>query len=347
MYTDRKVFSSLFLIQIFASFLVLAGHYTADVDDYIQWTFWEEALNQMSRYGTVLLTIITGFFTAHSLNSKRFEGKRFFFGKIKYIYIPFISSSILYFLILKSRLPYTFQDIKGIFLGDAAGHLYFIFMICQYYVFAYVCRRYITKKNILFICALFLGIQYVYINIVQHGWLGVGVRHFLPTWIFTLYLGHFLYLYRTEIFRFIEKRGIVLIGLVCWSILSTVYFVLSPKLYTANHLTFVFASFVLLLATATVLNFIVDRLQLRFQKGLTFYIYLFHPMVIIYFNRFIKANFDLEWILHNKGMSVLYLVSIYGATFLISLLCTKVMSKGVTIFVNRQQQHEVMEAAKN
>jgi hypothetical protein len=341
MYTDKKVFSSLFLIQLFASFLVLAGHYTADVDDYIEWTFWEEALNQISRYGTVLLTIITGFFTAHSLSGKKARGKQFFSGKITYIYIPFLISSILYFLILKNRFPQTLQDIKEIFLGDAAGHLYFIFMICQYYVFAYFCRRFITKKNIFFVCLLFLGIQYTYINIVGHGWFGVGVRHFLPTWIFTIYLGHFLYWYRIEFFRFIEKHWMVPFGLIGLSGLSMGYFVVSPKLYTANHLIFVFATFILLLASVTVCNYVVDRLYLRFQKGLTFYIYLFHPVFIIFFNRFMKANFSLEWILHNKGMSALYLVSIYAATFLFSWFCMKIMKKGMMIFTNRKQNETI------
>lgn len=150
MYSDKRLFASLFFVQLLSSFLVLAGHYTADVDDFIQWTFWEAALNQISRYGTVLLAIITGFFTAHSLNSKNVSGKRFFKGKIKYIYIPFLLASILYFFILRKDIPLQAADWKDIFTGQTAGHLYFIFMLCQYYVFAYAFRRILTKRTVVF-----------------------------------------------------------------------------------------------------------------------------------------------------------------------------------------------------
>lgn len=329
MYSDKRLFSSLFFMQLVSSFLVLAGHYTADVDDFIKWTFWETALNQISRYGTVLLAIITGFFTAHSLGGKKVSRKRFFQGKMKYIYIPFLLCSILYFVILRKSVPMQVSDWKDVFFGQTAGHLYFIFMLCQYYVFAYLCRRVITKRSILFFGVVFLAIQYAYINIVAQGWLGLGVRHFLPTWIFTIYLGHFLYWYRAPIFKFLQRHTLVLVGLLALSGLSMAYFVLSSKLYTANHLTFVFATFALLVSGAGVLNYVIDKLQLRFQKGLTFYIYLLHPAFIIYANKFMNSNFTIERIFHNKPMSALYLLGIYGATFVASLLCAMLVNRGL------------------
>lgn len=338
MYSDKRLFSSLFFVQIVSSFLVLAGHYTADVDDYIQWTFWETALNQISRYGTVLLAIITGFFTAHSLSGRRVLGKRFFKGKLKYIYIPFLLSSLLYFVILRESVPVQLNDWKDIFTGQTAGHLYFIFMLCQYYVFVYICRRIITKRTIVFFGLFFFAIQYGYINIVAQGIGGLGVRHFLPTWIFTIYLGHMLYWYRASIFKFLERNQLILVGLLALSGLSMVFFVLSSKLYTANHLTFVLATFMTLVSSATFLNYIMDALSLRFQKGLTFYIYLLHPAFIVYANRFMSSNFSLESIFHNKFVSLLYLFGIYGATFIASLFLVMLVNQGFRWLTSEQKQ---------
>jgi hypothetical protein len=329
MYSDRRLFSSLFVMQLFSSFLVLAGHYTADVDDYIEWTFWENALNQISRYGTVLLAIITGFFTAHSLNSKKTSGTRFFKGKLRYIYFPFLLASVMYFFIMRKSIPVNTRDWEDIFIGQTAGHLYFIFMLCQYYLFAFLFRHIITKKTIWIFGGLFFIMQYAYINIVAHGWFGLGVRHFLPTWIFTLYLGHWLYWYRTAIFTYMEQHRSILLGLLSLSGFSALYFVLSSKLYTANHLIFVLATFVLLVSSAGVLHRVVDMLPIKFHKGLTFYIYLLHPAFIIYANRFINAHFHLETIFHDKWLSALYLLGIYIMTFCASVLCAYFVNRGV------------------
>lgn len=340
MYSDKRLFSSLFFVQLLSSFLVLAGHYTADVDDFIQWTFWETALNQISRYGTVFLAIITGFFTAHSLNGKSVSGKRFFKGKMKYIYIPFLLSSILYFFILRKDIPLQVADWKDVLTGQTAGHLYFIFMLCQYYVFAYAFRRLLTKRTVAFFSVFFLVIQYAYINIVAHGWLGLGVRHFLPTWIFTIYLGHLLYWYRETIFTFLERQKTILVGLLALSGLSMIYFILSSKLYTANHLTFVLATFVLLVSGAALLHYVIDALHLRFQKGLTFYIYLLHPAFIVYGNRIMNENFTIEWIFHNKLASTLYLLAIYVATFAASLLCALIINRGFDWLTSDQKRKQ-------
>ncbi|AMA73419.1 acyltransferase [Aneurinibacillus thermoaerophilus] len=338
MYSDKRLFSSLFLMQLLSSFLVLAGHYTADVDDYIEWTFWETTLNQISRYGTVILAIITGFFTAHSLDGKKFSGTRFFKGKLKYIYFPFLFASVLYFIIMKKGIPTNEKDWQDVLTGQTAGHLYFIFMLCQYYVFAYLFRRLIMKKNILLVITLFFVIQYMYIHIIAHGWFGLGIRHFLPTWIFTLYLGHLLYWYRKPMFMFMEKHKIVLIGLLVLSGFTMYFFVMSSKLYTANHLIFVLATFALLVSSAAILHYIVDALHLRFQKGLTFYIYLLHPAFIIYANKFMETNFTIEWIFHHKAISALYMLSIYAVTFAVSAICAQLVNRGFSWLTSQKQK---------
>ncbi|WP_019121504.1 acyltransferase family protein [Brevibacillus massiliensis] len=343
MYTDKRLFSSLFLLQLFSSFLVLAGHYTADVSGYIQWSFWEDALNQISRYGTVLLTMITGFFTAHSLTGKKASGKKYFSGKFTYVYLPFLFSSILYFFVMQKGVPATLEDVKNIFFGNTAGHLYFIFMICQYYVFAFAFRRFITKNNIFLVCLLFFVLQYLFINVVAHGWMGLGIRHFLPTWIFTLYLGHLLYWYRQNIFLYMEKHRLVLFTLAGLALLGAIYFVLSPKLYTANHLVFVIASFLLLLSGAAILNRVVDYIHPPFKKGLTFHIYLLHPLFIIIGDKVVQSFYRLETVFFHRSLSVLYMFAIYIATYVVSLLCVKAMEKALGALRAGREQRRLLK----
>lgn len=158
-------------------------------------------------------------------------------------------------------------------------------------------------------------------------------------------MGHLLYWYRKAIFTFLERQKAILVGLLALSGLSMVYFVLSSKLYTANHLTFVLATFMLLVSGATLLHYVIDALHLRFQKGLTFYIYLLHPAFIVYGNRIMNDNFAIDWIFHNKLASALYLLAIYGATFAASLLCALIVNRGFGWLSNDQKRKQASNNA--
>ncbi|WCN39261.1 acyltransferase family protein [Aneurinibacillus uraniidurans] len=321
MQEDRQPLAALYLIQLISAFLVLAGHYTADVDDFIIWTTWEEKLNQFSRYGTVILAILTGYFTAYSLERKQVTMHTFFRGKLVHIFLPFIVSGIVYTLVLKRTIPYTAQYWTRILSGDAAGHLYFVFMLAQYYVFAYVFQRWIKRSNILVVCAVFAAFQYGFINNTPAGWLALGVRHFLPAWIFTFYTGDILYRYRSMIFTFFRKHSFVWFGLAVAATSSTIYVLMSPKLYTANHLSFVLGTWVWLVVVLYVLARCEEWLRIiPFRKGLTFQIYLWHPLFIIVGNKLFQRVGRLEWVLAHKWASAIYLGSLFIATYSMSAL---------------------------
>lgn len=331
MVTDKKLFLSLFVFQVFSAFLVVSGHYTADVDASLA-TNWDLDLNQISRYGTVLLAMITGFFTAHSFQVKKVTGIKFFSGKIKYIFIPFLVAGVLYNRILLGHFPHSGNEFLNILLGKTGDHLYFVFMLLQYYIFAYLLRNVITKKNIVSFLVVFLGIQYTFIK-VDHSFFGLGIRHFLPTWIFTIYLGHTLYLYRGAILDLMEKKKWVWFLLCLIGGGSALYFVRDPKLYTANQVSFVISTFVILLARILLINQFAERLPIRFRKGLTFYIYLFHSALIIFFNQVFIEKLDFDWLFSNKWCSFFYLATIFLVTLFISIGITRLL-KGVKIIQN-------------
>lgn len=322
MTSDKNLFKALFLVQVVASFLVFMGHYTASAMTHVTPTLWETSLRHMSGYGTALLATITGFFTAHSFEGKKVSGPKFFKGKFFVIYLPFLIFGVVFHYILLGGIPTKTHHFLNIFLGKTGQHLYFIFMLCQYYVFAYLFRNVITKKTGFYFLGLFFVIQFLFTSLIIN-WYGMGIRHFLLTWIFTIYLGHLLYWHREKVFSWILEKKQVAYGLLTISAASMVYFTFSEKLYTANHLRFVISSFIILLTGVTFLLPVLDLFKkLQFRKGLTFYIYLSHPFFIVFTNNHLIRKYGYLWILDNKLLFVVYMLIIYMMTFIFSYTWT-------------------------
>lgn len=322
---DKKLFQVLFMIQVFAAFLVTAGHYTAGLGSYTTITVWETSLNHLSRFGTVILAMLTGFFTAHSFIGKNTSAASFFSGKVVYIFLPFIAAGFLYHSVLSTHVfPSTLTDLLKIGVGRTGGHLYFIFMLMQYYVFSFMFRKWITRKSIgLFMLAFFI-IQYAFID-YNFYWRGFGVRFFLPTWIFTIYLGHLFYEYRHVVISFLQSNRTIQYTLIPIAIAGATFFALSAKLYTANHIRFVLFTALLVITLVMLLFRIVHRFRLPFVKGLTFYIYLLHPYLIIQMNKLFMRKFDLNWMLDYKLLSFLYLILIFLATYINAWAIAKII----------------------
>lgn len=322
MVSDKNLFKSLFFIQIFASFLVYVGHYAASASTHVTPTQLETSLRHLSAFGTVLLAMLTGFFTAHSFEGKKIWASKFFNGKFFFIYAPFLFFGIVFDYALLGGSPDFKYHFMNILLGKSGAHLYFIFMICQYYIFAYLFRNVITKKTGGYFLLLFMVIQFFFAK-QNINWNGLGVRHFLLTWIFTIYLGHFIYWYRQEfVSRMMDKKLLSYCMLIV-TIISMVYFAFSSNLYTANHLRFVFASFLILLTGMRFVLPVLDHFKkLRFRKGLTLYIYLAHPFFILYANNYVIKKFGFLWVLENKAIFLVYMLAVYGVTFLCSYVWT-------------------------
>ncbi|WJQ80860.1 acyltransferase family protein [Brevibacillus brevis] len=346
MYTDSKILKSLFYIQLFSSFLVVVGHFTASALSFTD-PFWIVALNQISRYGTVLLTIATGYLTAYSFEAKSPTAREFFSGKLLYIFVPYLVSGVLYHYLLKKGMPHTTQDFTNIVLGKSGDHLYFVFMICQYYVFAYLSRNVITKRNILYVIWVLLGIQYVYINFIHQGWFGLTTRHMLPSWIFTLYMGHVLYWYRESILSFLRNNRSILTLMTGVSTAAALFFVISNKLYVAVHLTFVFATLLSFLVLMVFFLERVDRLHIKFRKGLTYFIFLFHSAFLIMFKDYLFAKYgEVAWLFENTLYSLLYLLLIIGCSCLLALMLVWMVNKLERISKTIRQTRRPLHASK-
>ncbi len=340
---DQKLNKSLFIVQLIASFLVVAGHFTADALWYGK-PFWLIALNKISFYGTVLLAIITGFFAARTFETRNPSWWGYFSGKIKYIVTPYLIAGFLFHYLISKEIPHTVEAYIDILLGKTGAHLYFVFMLIQYYIFAFLFRRIITKNNIFIWIGLFIGIQYVYIQYLHQGWFGLTTRHIFLTWIFTFYIGHLIYWYREWIFTFLQKQHAVLISSTGISVLSLAYFAISSKVYSAVHLAFVFAT-ILSLLVATVLLFDLEKwIKVSFRKGLTFYIYLFHSAILILLNRLLLSTTDgLIWVYTNKWYTLTYLFVIYTLTLIIALGIVTIIKLLEHLPRKKTAQHTITE----
>lgn len=315
---DRRLNKSLFIIQLIASFLVVAGHFTADAFWYGK-PFWLVSLNQVSRFGTVLLAIITGYFAASTFENKNPSWWGYFSSKIKYIIIPYLIAGFIFHYLLHKEVPYTLDAYIDILLGKTGAHLYFVFMLIQYYVFSFLFRKLITKKNILMIIWLLLGVQYVYINYVHQGWLGLTTRHIFLTWIFTFYVGHMIYWYRERIFAFLQKQHAALILGTTMMAVALSYFAITTKIYSAVHLPFVFTTILTLIIGAVFLFDVEKWIKVKFHKGLTFYIYLFHSAVLILLDRLIlETTSGLVSVFTNTWYTLAYLAIVYGLSLILS-----------------------------
>jgi hypothetical protein len=344
MVSDKKLFLSLFLIQVIASFLVFVGHYTATTVSYHSWSGWEEMLNKLSRYGTVLLAILTGFFTAHSFGGKKASGSQYFLGKLLYIFIPFLIAGVVYHWLKHHGLPLTANDILNIFLGKTGVHLYFIFMLCQYYVFAYLVRNLITPRYSLAVMLLFLCIQYLFIT-YSKGLFGMGIRFWLPFWIFTLYLGHLLYWFRESVFGLLDRHKWLLVPIGGFAAGSLYFFLTSNDTYTANHLIFVVSTFAWLVAGAWSLMRVAEYLPIRFQKGLTFYIYLTHNFFITMSIRLYIDKYGKYGIFSDTLSSITFMMLLYAVTFAFSLVASLVMDRLAKQIMPKPKEQPVAPAA--
>ena len=98
-------------------------------------------LNQFFRFGSPIFMMVSGLVLFYNYRSMdEFDTKRFYTKKVKFILIPYILWSIIYFLYSSYiyRIPINGERLmafgKGLLLGEAFSHLYFIFLIFQFYI---------------------------------------------------------------------------------------------------------------------------------------------------------------------------------------------------------------------
>ena len=177
--------------------------------------------------------------------------------------------------------------------------------------------------------------------------MGLTTRHMLPSWIFTLYMGHVLFWYRESILSFLRNNRSILTLMTGVSTAAALFFVVSNKLYVAVHLTFVFATLLSFLVLMVFFLERVDRLHIKFRKGLTYFIFLFHSAFLIMFKDYLFAKYgEVAWLFENTWYSLLYLLLIIGCSCLLALMLVWLVNKLERISKTIRQTRRQLHASK-
>lgn len=164
------------ILRAFACMMILMIHVTAAFF-YMHGenhTTFSLLLNQMTRWGTCLFVMISGFLLFYHAKSSRFDLKHFLFSRTIKAFFPFLFWSCFYlYLQFQTGLIHSFQwDIdfffEMLFLGDGFYHLWFISIVIQFYIL-FPFLQYLIKDTKKWIIALFvsLGIQIFFVIKLQ------------------------------------------------------------------------------------------------------------------------------------------------------------------------------------
>lgn len=152
----RKEIKELYYIRAIAAMGILIIHASGGFAVYSEYgskaMYLGIFLNQFFRFGSPIFMMVSGlvlFYNYRSLDE--FDIKKFYKKKFKFILLPYIIWSTIYFIYTSyiNRLPITGRRLiglgRGILLGESFSHLYFIFLIFQFYIILPLLIKYLVR----------------------------------------------------------------------------------------------------------------------------------------------------------------------------------------------------------
>lgn len=168
----RERIEELFYIRAIAALGILVIHATgsfAVLSEYGSKAMYLGVfLNQFFRFGSPVFMMVSGlvlFYNYRSLDE--FDAARFYKKKLKYIFLPYVIWSTIYFIYSHyiSGVPLSGEGkvlLRGILFGESYSHLYFIFLIFQFYILVPLILKYIIepmKEKPVWVFLIFVIIQ--------------------------------------------------------------------------------------------------------------------------------------------------------------------------------------------
>ncbi|WP_173915617.1 acyltransferase [Halobacillus sp. Marseille-Q1614] len=302
---ERRYFYEINFVRAVACLLVVMVHVGArfyhSTDGYTTFT---NFLNQISRIGTPLFAVMSGFLLYNQMIRKNFTLKRFIKSRMVKIISPFIVWSFIYltykYLIGSYSLPdwSNPEQLKDFFYMFVAGkshyHLYFISLVIQFYVFFILIKNWLNFKSILFMTIAAIFINYVFIT--NHFEAGgsyfenfINGRGFLLQWIYYFMLGPLLvhlwpyiheYLAAKSNRVYVQLIGLAVIALTVFDY-HTTQKVLNSNENVLNMFTIPIAFIVLISIYYSLLLFSEKIIKGFINLGnMSMGIFLLHPLVI-------------------------------------------------------------------
>lgn len=226
MSNTRGHISEIHILRAIGCLFVVAVHvsgsfYYEHGETYNEFTLF---INQISRFGTPMFALISGFLLFYQARFKGFDFYRFAASRFTKIGLPFLFWSVFYLLFTYLVLGVNplesgeKQFLVNFIFGNAYYHLYFMSIVFQFYLLFPMLQ---AVKSKMIWPALLIGavcINYYFVKSFNpgefEGILGsiLSQRAFLPSWIFYFIFGGFL-AYFWEPLRVFSKKYKILLGI--------------------------------------------------------------------------------------------------------------------------------------
>jgi surface polysaccharide O-acyltransferase-like enzyme len=375
----RKEIKELYYIRAIAAMGILLIHASGGFAIYSE--FGSKAmylgifLNQFFRFGSPIFMMVSGLVLFYNYRSMdEFDTKRFYTKKIKFILVPYVLWSTIYFLykIYIYKMPMIEQGVlgfaRGILLGEVFSHLYFIFLIFQFYIILPLLIKYLTKtmkEKPFIIFSLFFIFQgtvltygYYFKNPEATGIVKLFNLYYWKTlfsWCFYFMTGGLIGIHYDKVVDFIDKNiNKIFVGYIIVTIFyigqvySNIWISCGRDFYdkfgSVRPYTMVYAIF-----TMPVLIWLTRKMVGKYKLlkdfgTYSFGVYFSHPLILEEIKRHLMGNFP-----NHVGFSrVSSLVLICGLglvlTFIFVLLIG--MLKNRWILIGKVPKYEIRDLRK-
>ncbi|AVR00518.1 hypothetical protein OBCHQ24_16395 [Oceanobacillus iheyensis] len=375
---QRRALDEIQLARAFAILAVLTVHssssgVTSIETDSILFPVYN-FLNIAGKLGTPTFIMLSSFVLFYNYYPRQINGgliKRFYTKRLKYILIPYILFSILYFVI-KMYVYYDYPSISYaiqrfltlLAVGKAHTHLYFVFISVQLYILFPLLLYLFKKIHFLRKHAIWIGL------VLQWGWVVLNNHYFHIEWkgsvsfsyLSFYFIGAYLGIYYDDIKASFNKKYIkdrilipLCIGYGVLLILYTGYMytvrigvfpsiaVNMPEIITKYIGEFTWATHALF---AGILLFYLAHLANRVFKPITkqffmeigatsFGIYLIHPLFLMVFRQLVSSGSPLVY----HGWQIITFILVGLLSWLVVRLTSTYIPFSWMVFGKMPQPH--------
>lgn len=226
MSSARGHISEIHILRAIGCLFVVAVHvsgsfYYAHGQQYNEWTLF---INQISRFGTPMFALISGFLLFYQTRNRGFNFKKFTTSRFTKIGLPFLFWSSFYLLFTYFVLGANpLASGEKLFLvdfvfGNTFYHLYFMSIVFQFYLLFPLLQLFKSKWQWPVLLVISIFINFYFVKSFNPGQFDgilnsiLSQRAFLPSWLFYFIFGGFL-AYFWEPLNVFAKRYKILLGL--------------------------------------------------------------------------------------------------------------------------------------
>ncbi|MBM7649889.1 peptidoglycan/LPS O-acetylase OafA/YrhL [Bacillus ectoiniformans] len=320
-------------LRAFACLCVLAVHVSASFykehgQQFNEFTYF---FNQISRFGTPLFAVISGFLLVYQMRFKGFHFNKFVSSRFTKIGLPFLFWSVFYlvFLFIKQGTnPFDagLSTFIGNFLsGNSFYHLYFMAIVFQFYLVFPLLQIFRSKVSWSILIALAAGAHIYFLNSYTHQpyegiWkMVLNPQTFLPNWMFFFIFGGFL-AYHWESLEQFSKKYKTILGVATLAVVvgAVIEYKTAGLIGASRETNMINIPIITLFVMGIAEDLQKVRLLNRFLKKvgtLSMAIYLVHPFVISMFHLIAP---DFIW--HTALFPVVYAIILLGSIAMVSLI---------------------------